>query len=126
MGFKRVSDVDLSDVEGLIDFSEKQFTYKYLAAHEADARRLMDHFSSWDPLLRQIEEKDEAVRHVRAMLAHARGCVEIATLVLENVAAAGKVGPLEGEHLRLCEVALSALRQVPGMVGAAEIGVGGA
>jgi len=113
MGFKRISEVALSDVSGLIDFSEKRFTFEYLADHEEDARRLMDHFSSWDPLLRKIEERDEAVRRMQAMLSHARGCVQIATLVMESVAAAGKVGPLEDEHLRLCDVALKALRQVP-------------
>ena len=117
MGFKRVSGEDLSHVEGLIDFSERKFTLSYLVEHADDARRLMDHFSSWDPLLRQIEEKEEVVRHGRAMLAHARGCVEIATLVLESVAVAGRAGPLDGEHLRLCAVALEALRQVPAMVG---------
>ncbi len=124
MGFKRIADEDLSEVHGLIDFSEKKFTFKYLAGHADDARRLMDHFSSWDPLLRQIEEKDEAVRHLKGMLAHARGCVEMATLVLESVAAAGAVGRLEGEHLRLCEVGFGALRQVPGMVGAGEGSLG--
>jgi hypothetical protein len=125
MGFRRMSDEQLAHVGGLIDFSEQKFTFKYLAEHGEDARRLMDHFSSWDPLLRQVEEKEEAVRHLKTMLAHARGCVEIATLVLESVATAGKVGPLEGEHLRLCDVALKAMRQVPEMEAQARAGVFG-
>lgn len=115
MGFRRLSDADVKHVDGLIDFSERKFTFKYLADKPDDARRLMDHFSSWDPLVRKVEERDEAVRHLKAMLAHARGCVEIATLVLESVAVAGKTGPLDNEHLRLCDVALTALRQVPEM-----------
>ncbi len=123
MGFKRVSDENLKHVDGLIDFSEKQFTFKYLADHADDAQRLMDHYSSWDPLLRKLEEKDEAVRHLRTMLAHARGCVEIATLVLQSVAAAGKAGQLEDEHLRVCDVALTALLQVPQMQRQADAGV---
>ena len=125
MGFKRVSDKELKHVDGLIDFSEKKFTFKYLSDHADDARRLMDHFSSWDPLLRKIEEKDEAVRHLRAMLAHARGCVEIATLVLQSVSAAGKVGQLGDEHLRVCDVALTALLQVPQMQAQADADVSG-
>ncbi len=115
MGFKRVDDEDLTHVDGLIDFSQKKFTFKYLAEHADEAQRLMDHYSSWDPLLRKIEEREEDVRHLRTMLAHARGCVEIATLVLQNVAAAGKTGQLDEEHLRVCDVALNALRQVPEM-----------
>ena len=125
MGFKRISDEELKHVDGLIDFSEKKFTFKYLSDHADEARRLMDHFSSWDPLLRKIEEKDEAVRHLRTMLAHARGCVEIATLVLQSVAAAGKVGQLEDEHLRVCDVALTALLQVPQMQAQADADVSG-
>jgi hypothetical protein len=115
MGFKRISEAELTDVAGLVDFGERKFTFKYLADHAEDAQRLMDHFSSWDPLLRKIEEKDEAIQHLKTMLAHARGCVEIATLVLQSVAAAGQIGQLEDEHLRLCDVALNAMRQVPAM-----------
>ncbi len=125
MGFKRISEEDVTHVNGLIDFSEKKFTFKYLAEHADDVQRLMDHFSSWDPLLRKIEEKEEVVKHLKTMLAHARGCVEIATLVLQSVAAAGKVGQLEDEHLRLCEVALTALRQVPEMHAQADAVVSG-
>jgi hypothetical protein len=112
MGFKRIADEDLAHVDGLIDFSEKSFTFTYLAEHEDDAQRLMDHFSSWDPLLRKVEESEETIKNLKTMLSHARGCVEIATLVLQNLVAAGKVGPLEDEHVRLSEVALNALRQV--------------
>jgi hypothetical protein len=123
MGFKRIADEDLTQVDGLIDFSEKNFTLTYLAEHADDARRLMDHFSSWDPLLRKVEESEETVKNLKTMLAHARGCVEIATLVLQSVVAAGKLGRLEEEHVRLSEVALNALRQVPEMQAKATGGV---
>jgi len=122
MGFKRISDEDLTHVEGLIDFSEKKFTFKHLAENAEDAQRLMDHFSSWDPLVRKVEEKEEAVKHLKTMLAHARGCAEIATLVLQSVAAIGEAGRLEAEHLRLCAVALTALRQVSEMHAEADAG----
>jgi hypothetical protein len=115
MGFKRISDEDLAHVDGLIDFSEKSFTFTYLAEHEDDAQRLMDHFSSWDPLLRKVEESEEMIKHLQTMLEHARGCVEIATLVLQSIVTAGKIGRLEDEHVRLSEVALNALKQVPEM-----------
>jgi hypothetical protein len=125
MGFKRMTNKELQHVGGLIDFSEKKFTFEYLAEHADDARRLMDHFSSWDPLLRKVEEKEEAVKNLKTMLAHARGCVEIATLVLESVIAAGTVGQLADEHLRVCDLALNALRQVPEMEAKARTGAFG-
>jgi hypothetical protein len=115
MGFKHVADETLPQVEGLVDFTEKKFTFSYLAEHAEDAQRLMDHYASWNPLLQKVEEGEEAVKRLKEMLAHARGCVEIATLVLQSVAAAGQAGRLEEEHLRLCDVALTALRQVPEM-----------
>jgi hypothetical protein len=123
MGFKRLTGEELHDMGGLIDFSEKNFNFEYLVEHAGDAGRLMDHFSSWDPLLRKIEEKEEAVKHLKTMLAHTRGCVQIATLVLESVAAAGRVGQLEDEHLRMCDLALKALRQVPELEAQAKAGL---
>ena len=43
-------------------------------------------------------------------LLQARGSVEIATMVLESIADAGKAGTLSERHMRLCESALADLR----------------
>ncbi len=44
MGFKRVSDKELQEVEGLRDFGEKDFNPDYLVQHSAVVQNLMNHF----------------------------------------------------------------------------------
>jgi uncharacterized membrane protein (DUF373 family) len=44
MGFKRLSDKELKGVEGLRDFSEKDFNAGHLAAHQDIVHSLMNHF----------------------------------------------------------------------------------
>jgi bacteriocin-like protein len=45
MGFKQVSDKELQNVEGLKDFSKKDFNSDYLALHTTVVDSLMNHFS---------------------------------------------------------------------------------
>lgn len=44
MGFKRVSEKDLHKIDGLMDFSEKNFNAEYLAQHSDVVQSLMNHF----------------------------------------------------------------------------------
>jgi uncharacterized membrane protein (DUF373 family) len=44
MGFKRISDKELQNVEGLRDFSERDFSPDYLSQHIAVVQSLMNHF----------------------------------------------------------------------------------
>jgi uncharacterized membrane protein (DUF373 family) len=44
MGFKRISDKELKNVEGLRDFSETDFSPDYLSQHVAVVQSLMNHF----------------------------------------------------------------------------------
>ncbi len=44
MGFKRVSDKELRQVEGLRGFGEQDFNPDYLARHDSIVQSLMDHF----------------------------------------------------------------------------------
>ncbi len=44
MGFQRVSERDLQQIEGLRDFSEKDFNADYLSQQNAIVQSLMDHF----------------------------------------------------------------------------------
>jgi uncharacterized membrane protein (DUF373 family) len=44
MGFKRISDKGLQKVEGLRDFSEKNFSSDYISQHIAVVQSLMSHF----------------------------------------------------------------------------------
>lgn len=114
MGFKRVSDKDLQHIDGLRDFGEKDFNAAFLTQNVAVADALMDHFRKpyWDPLVRELDAQEDVIKHLKDLLAHTRGYVEIASLMLESVVDAGKTTGLSEGHLRLCELALEALGKV--------------
>jgi hypothetical protein len=109
MAFKRASDKELQGVEGLRDFSETDFNAKFLAQNTAVAENLMNHFSSWNPLLRELEEKERSIENLKKSLAQARSCIEVASLVLESIADAGHTNSLSERHLQLCEFARETL-----------------
>jgi hypothetical protein len=114
MGFKRISDKDLQRIEGLRDFSAKDFNADYLGRHAAVVDRLIEAYSApfWDPLVRELDEKEKVIEHLNKTLAQARGAAEIAGLVLESVVEASGKGSLSDGHVRLCELALDSLRQI--------------
>jgi hypothetical protein len=114
MGFKRVSDKDLMHIEGLRDFSAKDFNAEYLTEHTAVVDSLIDHYRApyWDPLVRELDEKEKIIENLNKTLTHTRGCVEIASLVLESVVDASKKGGLSEGNVRLCELALDSLSQI--------------
>jgi len=113
MGFKRVSAEGLNAI-GLSAFGAKDFNFDYLIEHEAVVETLMEHFRvpHWDPLIRELDAKDKVIEYLKKALSHTRGCIEIASFVLENVAAASRDGRLDEQQLRLCESALDTLRRV--------------
>ena len=113
MGFKRVSDSELQQIEGLRNFGERDFNFEYLLQHDNVVEVLMDHYRKpyWDPLVRELDAKEKVVEHLKKALTHTRGCVEVASLMLESVVDAGRKGSLNEGHLRLCESALNSLRQ---------------
>ena len=114
MGFKRISAQGLQAIGGLSEFREKDFNFDYLIEHEAVVETLMDRFREphWDPLIRELDAKDKVIEHLKKALTHTRGCVEIASFVLESVTEASRSGRLDEEQLRLCESALATLRRV--------------
>lgn len=112
MGFKRISERELTGIKGLKDFAAKDFNFDYLVRNEGIVDALMDHYRvpHWDPLVRELDAKDKVIEHLKQALLQSRGSVEIATLVLESIADAGKAGVLSDRHMRLCESALAELR----------------
>jgi hypothetical protein len=111
MGFKRVAGKELQGIEGLRDFSETDFNSEYLKLNTAVADSIMDHFRKpyWDPLVRELEEKEDYIRHLKKSLARTRSSVEVASLVLESIFDASNTNSLSQRHLRLCAFALEAL-----------------
>jgi hypothetical protein len=114
MGFRRVSAQGLNNGAGLSEFGAKDFNFDYLIEHEGVVETLMEHYRvpHWDPLIRELDAKDKVIEHLKKALSHTRGCIEIASFVLENVAAASRSGRLDEQQLRLCESALDTLRRV--------------
>lgn len=113
MGFERVTDQALQQIDGLRDFSAPDFNLGYLVQNQAVVETLMDHFRAphWDPLIRELDAKDKVIEHLRKDLMQSRGRVEVASLVIESVSEAARKGGLSETHLRLCGSALLALRQ---------------
>jgi hypothetical protein len=112
MGFERVTTESFKTIEGLRDFSEKDFNFATLASSQAIVQGLMEHYrvSHWDPLVREIDAKDKVIEHLRVALVQSRGRAEVASLVLESVIAAANGGGVKEDHLRMCESALALLR----------------
>lgn len=112
MGFKRISDTELQHIDGLKNFGEKDFNFQYLVQNDDVVEILMDHYRvpSWDPLVRELDASDKVIKHLQKSLAHSRGSIDVACLVLESVVDAGRKNNLTEEHLRLCDSALDSLR----------------
>jgi hypothetical protein len=115
MGFERITDDNLKQVDGLRDFGASDFNVDYLAGHGDIVDSLMSQYrvTHWDPLIREIDAKDKVIEHLRRNLVQARGRAELTGLVLESMTSAARQGGLTDEHLRLCESMLCA----PGVTG---------
>jgi hypothetical protein len=112
MGFQRISDRELQNIDGLKDFSAKDFTSAYIEENASVREALMDHFSTWDPLVRQLDEKEQLIKGLKKTLTHIRGCVGIASMVLESVTEAPEASGLSENHRQLCTMVLETLRKV--------------
>jgi hypothetical protein len=60
-------------------------------------------------LLRELSEKEDDIKILKTSLAQARSRIEVATLVLESIADAGRTNSVSAHHLRLCDFALETL-----------------
>ena len=111
MGFERVTDASLKQIDGLRDFSEGDFNVEYLATRSDVIDTLMDQYriTHWDPLIREIDAKDKVIEHLRRSLVQARSRAELMSLVLESMTSAARQGGLSDEHVRLCESMLGTL-----------------
>jgi len=111
MGFKRVGGKELQGIEGLRDFNEADFNSEYLTRNTTAAESIMDHFRKpyWDPLVRELEEKEDYIRHLKKSLARIRSSAEVASLALESIVDASNTNSLSERHLRLCAFALETL-----------------
>ena len=112
MGFRRMVEADLSDVEGLRDFNKTNLNADFLAVNAAVREDLMSHYASWDPLLREVDEGERHVKHLPEVLRRAQGGIEIARLVLEGIVDAHATGGVDDRHAKMCTFALAHLSQI--------------
>jgi hypothetical protein len=112
MGFEQVTDAGLQGIEGLRDFSAANFTPAGLAAREDVVDSLMERFRAphWDPLIRELDAKDKVIAHLRHELVRQRGRASFATLVVETIAEATRIGTVSESQRSMCESALKTLR----------------
>jgi hypothetical protein len=115
MGFERVTDAGLRDIEGLQDFSAADFTPAGLAAREDVVETLMERFRAphWDPLVRELDAKDKVIEQLKRELVRQRGRTSLATLIVESMTESARKGEVGTNYVRLCESALKTLRGGP-------------
>lgn len=112
MGFERVTDDGLGDVEGLAEFGAGDFNFDYLVGNEPVVESLMDYYREphWDQLMGEIDAKDKVIKHLNKAIAQLRERAQIARLALEGVTEASRKGQSSEAVLQLCESALDSLR----------------
>jgi hypothetical protein len=112
MGFERVTDEGLGEIEGLTDFGATDFTFDYLVDNQPVVASLMDHYREphWNPLLGELDAKDKVIEHLKSSLSSLRGRTQMVHLALESLTEASRKGPPSESLLRLCESALDGLR----------------
>ncbi|MDJ0653624.1 MAG: BLUF domain-containing protein [Xanthomonadales bacterium] len=113
MGFERVTDADLRQVEGLHDFGAKDFNFDYLVGNQPTVESLIRHYREphWDQMLCEMAAKDKVIEHLNSALAQLRERAQIARLALEGVTDAARKGESPEAILKVCEAAMASLRQ---------------
>ena len=114
MGFVRLTDHRLKEVDGVVDFTARDFGIGEIARDPDLAERLLDGFRGpqWDPLVRELEGKDRLIAHLKDGLIRTGHRLDMAELVVEAIADAARSDKLKSAPVALlCELSLGALRQ---------------
>ncbi|MFK8031302.1 MAG: BLUF domain-containing protein [Gammaproteobacteria bacterium] len=113
MGFKRVTDQALKNIDGLANFAAKDFHFDYLIGHKPVINTLMHHYRQphYDQLLGEIEAQDKVIEHLKGALGQISERAQVAALALESVVDSCRDGGTpDASLLRLCTTALDSLR----------------
>lgn len=112
MGFQRLSEQMLKEVPELDDFVLNDFNPEFLSENPAAVETLLNgHRSShWDPLLRELDARDNFILELRNALAGSRQRNEMAALLIESVIEASSSGAPDKNHIELCRAVLASLR----------------
>ena len=119
MGFERLTEAALHDEPALKAFQLDDFNPEFLSAHPSVVENLIQRHRSlhWDPLIREIDARDQFIAELRGALLNARQRNEQALLLIESVVEASAEGNLTDIHLQLCRRMVETLRnpQQPSM-----------
>jgi len=112
MGFEKLTAQTIAEVPQLQNFMLSDFNPEYLSSNVSVIESLLErHRSShWDPLIREINARDEFIVELRAALASKHQQLQSSMLLIESVIESGTEGLLSEDHLRLCKSMLSSLR----------------
>ncbi len=66
----------------------------------------------WDPLVRELDQKDKFIAELKQTLAHTGFCAETARAALESMSDGDEKGGSVQDRARLCELALNNLRKI--------------
>ncbi|NDB10617.1 MAG: BLUF domain-containing protein, partial [Betaproteobacteria bacterium] len=104
MGFERVTDRTLQEIPGLRNFGLRNFNPDYLSGHGEVVETLLERHRAphWDPLIREIDARDQFIADMRHALIEARQRNQQALLLIESLVEASAQGALEESHLQLC------------------------
>ena len=115
MGFRRMTDENLEEVEGLKGFEIDQFTFDYLTGHRPVIHKLMEHYREphYDQVFGELDAKDKVIEHLRGALSKVGDRAQIARLALESITEACRHGAPSESLLKLCDSALRSFRPAP-------------
>jgi hypothetical protein len=102
----------LKDVPELENFVLDDFNPEYLSEHPVAVESLLQRHRSqhWDPLMRELDARDNFIIELRNALAGARQRNEMAGLLIESVIESASNGGLDPAHVELCRAVLASLR----------------
>ena len=112
MGFQRLSDDDLKAIEGLRDTKNNAFGDQFAAHGVETCKKVLENYTTWNPLLSEVDETNRLVHHLQTSLKRAIGGVEMARLVLESIVDAHGTHGFNDDNQRLCTFALEQLSRI--------------
>ncbi len=112
MGFEKLTEQTIAEVPKLKNFILADFNPEYLSSNVSVVESLLErHRSShWDPLIREINARDEFIIELRSALASKHQQLQSSMLLIESVIESSADGLLGEDHLKLCKSLLSSLR----------------
>ena len=112
MGFEKLTEQTIAGVSKLQNFALSDFNPEYLSSNVSVIESLLDrHRSShWDPLIREINARDELIIELRSALASNHQKLQSSMLLIESVIESSTNGLLGEDHLKLCKSMLASLR----------------